>query len=228
MAYQAASLEAELGRRDDALARLDAVCRTPAPLPAALALQGRLLVESGDCRGAREAMTKGIALYGDAVDLHYLLAQAWLVDPASSKDGEPEAQARDFAVSELRAVLRVMKDHPPALNNLAWLLSRDEATRAEALQCAEAAVGLRPSAAAYVDTLGTVLMRLGRTDQAVAAFRRALGACEAEKGAIERRAAKKQSTIEASRLESLKTRLAHVKDEATRHYDEALRTSSGR
>src|SRR5205814_3621641 len=128
--------------------------------------------------------------------------------------------ARDFAVAELRAVLRVMKSHPPALNNLAWLLSRDEATRAEALQCAEAAVALRPDSAAYADTWGTVLMRLGRTDQAVAAFRRALGACEAEKGAIEQRAAKKQSTIEASKLESLKRRLAPVKDEATRHYDE--------
>jgi tetratricopeptide (TPR) repeat protein len=223
-----AQVEADLGRRAEALALLGPVCALDAPPPYALSLRGLLLIETGDFSGARDAMKKGLAAYPDFADLHYLLSQAWLQDPANSKDGEPQEPARGFAVAELRAALATAKTHAPALNNLAWLLSRDEATRAEALACAETAVRLHPEHATYLDTWATVLARIGRNDQALAALRRALGACEAERGRIEQAAEKKMSTTEGRRIDALRERHERMTTEIKGRYEEALRASTSR
>jgi predicted Zn-dependent protease len=223
-----ASLESDLGRRDEALTLLAPLCDADMPLPAALTLRAVLVLETRDFAAARTVLTQGLEKYADAIDLHYLLAQAWLGDPAHSKDGEPQDPARAFAVAELRAVLKVARFHPAAANNLAWLLSRDDATRAEALELAEANVKAYPAYAPYLDTLGTVLLRLGRADQAAAAFRRALGACETERAALAKRAASKPSPVEAAKVEALTKRLERTKSETQARFDEALKASSGR
>lgn len=228
MAYQLASLEASLGRRDAALAALGPVCDRPSPLPAALALRGLLLLESGDLAAARAALRKGLDAYADAVDLHYLLAQSWLADPAHHDAGRVNEPARGFAIAELRAVLAVLRHHAPALNNLAWLLCEDEATRSEALELAETAVRLAPTSHVYLDTLGSVLLALGRRDQAVAAFRRALGICEAERAELEKRAAQRLSAAQIARNESLRRRLERSREEIRAHYDAALQASAGK
>jgi tetratricopeptide (TPR) repeat protein len=204
------------------------LCDADMPLPAALTLRAVLVLETRDFAAARTVLTQGLEKYADAIDLHYLLAQAWLGDPAHSKDGEPQDPARAFAVAELRAVLKVARFHPAAANNLAWLLSRDDATRAEALELAEANVKAYPAYAPYLDTLGTVLLRLGRADQAAAAFRRALGACETERAALAKRAASKPSPVEAAKVEALTKRLERTKSETQARFDEALKASSGR
>jgi tetratricopeptide (TPR) repeat protein len=228
MTYQLASLEAELGRRKEALDLLTPICETDMPLPAALALRGLLLLETRDFSAARAALQKGIEHYADAVDLHYLLAQSWLTDPAHVKDGAVQEPARGYAIAELRAVIAVLKDHAPARNNLAWLLSRDEATRAEALEHAEAIVQRYPGYAPYLDTWGSVLLDLGRGAQAVTAFRQALGACEAERAALDKRAQAKLSQAETARVESLRKRLERVTAEVKAHYEAALKAPPGR
>jgi len=223
-----AQIESDLGRRDAALAALEPTCAGDSPPPYATSLQGLLLLDAGEFEKARAALKKGIAAFAESPDLHYLLSQAWLADPSNVKDGEPQAPARDFAVNELRAVLATMKAHAPALNNLAWLLSKDEATRAEALQCAEAAVQLRPDHAPYLDTWATVLSRVGRKDQAVAALRRALGACETERGRLEQLATKKGSTAETLSLDASRRRLERVTTEVKAHYEDAIRASTSK
>ncbi len=228
MTYQLASLEAELGRRTEALALLAPICEIEMPLPAALALRGLLLLDSRDFTAARAALRKGIERYADAVDLHYLLAQSWLTDPAHVKDGQPQEPARGYAIAELRAVVAVMKSHAPARNNLAWLLSRDEATRAEALENAEAIVQRYPGYPPYLDTWGGVLLDLGRSAQAVTAFRRALGACEAERAALDKRAQAKLSLAESAKVEALRKRLERVTAEVKTHYEAALKAPPGR
>jgi tetratricopeptide (TPR) repeat protein len=223
-----ARAEADVGRRAEALTSLAAVCTVDAPPPYALSLRGLLLLEAGDFAGARDALKKGLVAYAEDADLHYLLSQSWLQDPANSKDGEPQDPARGFAVAELRSVLATTKFHAPALNNLAWLLSRDEATRAEALACAESAVKLHPEHAPYLDTLATVLARLGRNDQALAALRRALGACDAQRVLVDQAAAAARSSVEKRRVEVLRRRLDVATADIKSRYEEALRASTSR
>jgi len=227
MTYQLSALEADLGRRDEALALLAPICDADMPLPPALTLRALLVLESRDFVAARAALEQGLKKYEDAPDLHYLLAQAWLGDPANVKGGEPTDLARGFAVAELRKALAVAKTHAPAMNNLAWLLAREEATRAEALELAEANVQTYPAYAPYLDTWGTVLLQLGRNDQAATAFRRALGACETDRAALAKRAAGKLSSVDAAKIESLQKRLERTRAEAQAHFDDALKASSG-
>jgi tetratricopeptide (TPR) repeat protein len=228
MTFLLAQLEADVGRRKEALALLDPLCDGETPPPAALSLRGMLLLDAGDYAGARAALKKGTDAYPDAADLHYLLAQSWLADPSNAKDGEPQEPAREIAVKELRIVLANFRTHAPAMNNLAFLLSRDEKTRAEALQFAETAVQEHAQHAPYLDTLATVLTRLGRRDQALAVLQKALGACDAERAVIERMTGKPLSTIEKAQLESLKKRNDRTTAEVKARYDEALRASTSR
>jgi Flp pilus assembly protein TadD len=228
MAYQLAQIESQTGHRDAALAVLKPICEEDMPLFPALTLRGLLLIEAHDWPAARAALTKGIEQYADGVDLHYLLAQSWLQDPASSRDGEPQDPARGFAIAELRTVVKIVTNHTTALNNLAWLLSRDEATRAEALQLADTAVRQLPSNPDYLDTLGTVLMRLGRAADAVEVFRRALGVCEDARKALDKAPAGKLSTAETARRDSQQRRLAAATAAIRLHHDEALKASGGR
>jgi tetratricopeptide (TPR) repeat protein len=221
-------VESELGRRTEALALLEPVCATEAPPPFAVALRGLLLLDAGDFASARAALKKGIEARPESAEFHYLLAQGWLADPTQRKGADIQEPARGLAVLELRAALRTSRSHAPAMNNLAWLLSRDEATRAEALALAEAATRKQPGHAPYLDTLATVLSRMGRDEQAVDALRRALAACEAERALLDQAAAKKQSTAGARRLDARRARLDRVTAEVKGRLDEALRASTTR
>jgi tetratricopeptide (TPR) repeat protein len=173
-------------------------------------------------------LRKGLEIYTDAVDLHYLLAQSWLSDPAGIKDGEVVEPARGYAIAELRAVLGVVKTHAPAMNNLAWLLSGAEATRPEAIELAEKMVRMYPNYAPYLDTQGVALMRHGRAGDAVKAFRQALGACETERAAIDKMTSRKLSAAESARADVLRRRLERTLGEVKAHYDEALKVTSPR
>ncbi|WP_146403315.1 tetratricopeptide repeat protein [Pseudobythopirellula maris] len=104
------------------------------------------------------------------------------------------AQEGDYAAAaeELQRVLDEFPESPGASNDLAYLWSEApaDASRingegrgarlASALRLARAAVASRPSSAAYHDTLGWVLFRLGDQQAAIDELRRAVELADAE------------------------------------------------
>ncbi|MFG0242147.1 MAG: tetratricopeptide repeat protein [Phycisphaerales bacterium JB054] len=87
------------------------------------------------------------------------------------------------AIAAYRGAAELDPDDPDTLNNLAYLLLEGEGNEQEALGLIEHAVGvLREAGApanqlvAYLDTLGTALLRTGEAERAVVIFREALTA----------------------------------------------------
>ena len=158
-----------------------------------MALAG--LVLEGDVEGSqrrwreaatayRAALTKQSDSTAAAVKLHgALLAQEdkagaaafaakWMADHA--KDGgfmfhlsEVSIAQRDFPVAETRLneALKLRRDDPIVLNNLAWV--QVQLKRAEAVATAEKANKLRPDTPAFMDTLATALAAAKQTDKAL-------------------------------------------------------------
>lgn len=89
----------------------------------------------------------------------------------------------DEAIGAYRTVLGLTPDNATACNNLAYILLGREGQTEEALTLARHAVELARAAgspkdvlASYLDTLGTALLRAGRTEDARKAYEESLGA----------------------------------------------------
>ena len=83
--------------------------------------------------------------------------------------GDIAMAKNDYVVAERRyaAVLKVAPDNPLALNNLAWLLSREKSP--EALKYALQANKVSPKTPAFLDTLAEVYVGAGQVQKAVEA-----------------------------------------------------------
>ena len=80
----------------------------------------------------------------------------------------------DLLEQDLRAILLREPENADALNALGYTLA-DRTTRyEEAYELIEQAIKLRPNEAAIIDSMGWVLYRLGRTEEAVTYLKRAL------------------------------------------------------
>jgi tetratricopeptide (TPR) repeat protein len=89
---------------------------------------------------------------------------------------------RTAAEQRYRQVLALDPRHAAALNNLAFVIAQAPGRAAEALALAEQAVAIAPDHPDLLDTLGGILLRLGRADQAEQALNRALAARPADIG----------------------------------------------
>ena len=91
------------------------------------------------------------------------------------------------AITTLRQVVALNLDLPPALNNLAWLLSEDPQPQGNqlgtmdhanaldhAIELARRAVALDPEHSSYRDTLGTILLKQDKLSEAVVELELAL------------------------------------------------------
>ena len=78
------------------------------------------------------------------------------------------------AEADFRAALDLNPDHPQVLNYLGYSMVEKQINLAEALDMIERAVAARPDSGFIVDSLGWVLYRLGRYDEAVAHMERAV------------------------------------------------------
>lgn len=76
----------------------------------------------------------------------------------------------DEAKNILERVLKLEEDNPVALNNLAYLLSEDGKDLDQALQMAMRATQKEPSSQHFKDTLGTVYLRKGMSENALPIF----------------------------------------------------------
>jgi tetratricopeptide (TPR) repeat protein len=156
---------------------------------------GFVLYRQGKRQEAVESYESAIELDPDCASAHFNLAVALVAQ--NDLDGaalhyreasrvKPNAQAYNGlgfvlskqgrtqeAIEQLRAAIDADPDYTAAYNNLAAILV-EEGRLQEAAANYRTSLAQRPSAAIYND-LGVVLMRLGQTDDAVEAFRNAVG-----------------------------------------------------
>ena len=133
--------------------------------------QALIIVQAeGDLLIRAERYAEAVAVYtealGDRYDADLLYARAM----ASEKLGRLELSEAD-----LRTILKREPDHAQALNALGYMLADATDRYAEAYELIRKALELRPSDFYILDSMGWVLYRLGRLDEAVAYLRKALG-----------------------------------------------------
>lgn len=146
----------------------------------------------------RLRLTLATAWYALALDMGDLAGLDYVMELAGPEADDEQIQARLYrlrasckslqgrseeAITLYRQAERLDPNDPDTLNNLAYLLLEREGYEEEALGFVERAVRvLRDAGApadqlvAYLDTLGTALLRTGDAEGAVAIFREALAA----------------------------------------------------
>jgi len=180
--------ELALGRKEQALARVDAALRKSPESASLRDARGRVLLESGRGEPARAEFERALRSdpgYGPArAGLAALALQAGdreqalrgFDEAAGAPTRDPEAAYRaaqlerelgrgDEAARRLREVVAEQPGHAGANNDLAWLLAEQKQELDRALSLAERAAGLAPSPTTW-DTLAFVQMQRGEADAA--------------------------------------------------------------
>lgn len=91
---------------------------------------------------------------------------------AHARAGSMALAEKDFAAA--RAMSGSAAQDATALNNICWAKATAGLLLQSALADCDAALGKLPDAPAYLDSRGLVLLRLGRLDEAIATYDRAL------------------------------------------------------
>ena len=116
------------------------------------------LAQSQWAAGRKEAalatMEQWIEKYPKDTAVRYLLSIRY------SSSGHPEK-----ARAELSAILKVNPNHVLALNDLAWMVRKEDSK--EALAYAEKAISLKPKSPLVMDTLAMVLLETGQNERAL-------------------------------------------------------------
>lgn len=115
----------------------------------------RLLQQQGKEQQALEYL-KSLSPKDNDINFRYMRAMA-----------AAEMGAMDVTESDLRAILQVDPDHTDALNALGYTLADANRELAEAFIMIERAFTKNPSSPAIIDSMGWVLYRLGRLEEAV-------------------------------------------------------------
>ena len=124
--------------------------------------EGELLVQA-------ERYEEAIAVYSEALEDQYDADLIYARAMAAEKIGR-----LDMLETDLRTILRHEPDHAQALNALGYTLADATDRLTEAYELIKKALGLRPSDFYILDSMGWVLYRLGRLDEAVEYLRKAL------------------------------------------------------
>jgi len=186
-----ARLDWLLGRREDALARLEQALRLDSSEVDAWILLGRLRLNMGDAEGAVEALRAADRLQPGfpeiLVPLSAALEALGRMDEAGMLRSwllkqHPRVQSFWVAygthleqVSDTPQALEVYNraleifaadPSPVLLNNTAYLLAVNGSELERALELARRALSAEPESASFLDTLGWVLFQLGRTAEA--------------------------------------------------------------
>lgn len=119
-----------------------------------------ILVQLGRTDEAASALRGWLQQHPDDQGIRHVLGST-LLNAAHNQE----------AVAVYRELIAQQPDDAAALNNLAWLLHRENT--AEALRHAQRAVELQPEHPSILDTLGVVLLEDGQPEQAVRILRKA-------------------------------------------------------
>lgn len=124
--------------------------------------EGDLLIQAGRYEEA-------IAVYTEALEDGYNPDLLYARAMAAEKTGR-----LDLLEQDLRAILEREPDHAQALNALGYTLADATDRHAEAYELIKKALELRPNDFYILDSMGWVLYRLGRLDEAIDYLRKAL------------------------------------------------------
>jgi tetratricopeptide (TPR) repeat protein len=128
----------------------------PQRAPEILISSARNYANSGDFPKAFEVLERATMEYPDSVELHYASASVY------------EEQGRvSAALRELSLVLKARPDDPAAMNALGFTLADHAKELSRARKLIERAHAAAPKNAAILDSLGWVLFRQGRTNEAL-------------------------------------------------------------
>jgi tetratricopeptide (TPR) repeat protein len=147
---------------DGRLSDIDAAMKLEPKSAAALFALANAQSDAGEFAKAEATLTQGLATLGE---LPWLLSSRAIVYTKNSR--------RDLAEKDLAAA-RAKSTRPQELNNLCWSLATANVALDTALSACQQAVALEPAVSAYQDSLGFVLLRLGRYGESIAAYDLAL------------------------------------------------------
>jgi len=150
------------GDKDGRHTDVEAALRLEPKSTDALAAKAQLLAESGDHQGAIATWSAALAV--EPKD-GTLLGSRGL---AYARAGRTALANEDFAEA------RVKVTEPLLLNNMCWEKAKAGVALEAALADCDAALRKEPDAPAFLDSRGLVLLRMGRIDEAIATYDRAL------------------------------------------------------
>jgi tetratricopeptide (TPR) repeat protein len=186
----------ELGRHEQAIARIEAALATSPESHQVYELRGLTLARAGDAAGSAAAFRKAIELEPESAAAHLglgtltatqgdhaqaisLLDRSYALDSSNPQAAHAAAQLvlasgdREGAVERLRKVVQHHPDAIGARNDLAFLLAEAGTELDLALSLAETARERDPSPE-VLDTLGWVRLQRGEHELAVAALEQAV------------------------------------------------------
>ncbi len=146
------------GRRADA----DAALKLDPGNADVIAFKSDIQMDAGDYAGAIETLSKAMAVSSDSADLLAKRGMAYL------RLGHAEQAEQDFAAARSKST------QAQTLNNLCWMKATANIALESALQDCDAALSKAPDLAGVLDSRAFVLLRLGRFDEAIAAYDKAL------------------------------------------------------
>lgn len=167
---------AELGRADalrrsgeeeKAIEVLEQLTRSHGDLAVVHSTLGDVLRADEDFAGAILAYNKAIDLASEKAPVRWVLYYSRGI--AHERAGDEVASEADF-----RAALAINPDQPQVLNYLGYSMVEQQRNLDEALDMIERAVAASPDSGYIVDSLGWVLFRLGRYQEAVGHMERAV------------------------------------------------------
>ncbi len=167
--------EAELGRvgaltaanrMDAAVEVIQALSRNQGTIPLVQATLGDTLRRAGDMQGANAAYTAALDLYADDDPVKWYIFYMRGITFERLGDWPP-------AEADFRKALDLRPGEPSVLNYLGYSLVEMQTNLDEALDMIQEAAAREPENGAIIDSLGWVLYRLGRYQEAVPHMERA-------------------------------------------------------
>ena len=132
--------------------------------------QQRLIIQAeGELLLEAELYEEAVAVYSAALEDRYDADLLYARAMAAEKAGNLELLEAD-----LRTIIKHEPDHAQALNALGYTLADATDRHAEAYELIKKALDLRPTDFYILDSMGWVLYRLGRLDEAIDYLRKAL------------------------------------------------------
>ncbi len=118
------------------------------------------LGQQGDQEGTIAVLKEWLSTHPEDIVVQFNLANAYLLQGRN-----------DLAREAFSRVVELAPNHAMALNNLAWLLRKEDPSAA--LKYAERAYGLTPESPNVMDTLGALLLKQGQPQRALGLLRTA-------------------------------------------------------